>query len=406
MDQWPSHPVGRAISVTDMTTVDLVHLGKTFENGFVAVEDFTLSILDGEVLVLVGPSGCGKSTVLRILAGLEEPTTGEVLIGGRNVLNVPPQHRDIAMVFQSYALYPHMTVRENIGFALQLHRVDKEEINKRVDQIAELLGITPILDRKPKQLSGGQRQRVAMGRAIVRNPQVFLMDEPLSNLDAKLRVHMRSELGRLQQRLGVTTLYVTHDQVEAMTMGDRVAVMDKGRLIQVGTPKDLYDNPKNVFVAAFLGSPAMNLVEGSLEMGASDALELRFGQQVVSIESLDLTRHQELRAHITASEKIIFGIRPEDLEDNRIKNAPRTKTFRALVELVEQLGSEAMVHLVVDDVAALGDSTSTDLSIGETGSRIIGSFDPRSPVIEGETIDVAVDTGRLHYFDQTSGQAL
>ncbi len=389
-----------------MTTVDLVHLGKTFDNGFVAVEDFSLSILDSEVLVLVGPSGCGKSTVLRILAGLEEATTGEVMIDGRDVINVPPQDRDIAMVFQSYALYPHMTVRENIGFALQLHHVERDEITKRVDEIAELLGITAILDRKPKQLSGGQRQRVAMGRAIVRNPRVFLMDEPLSNLDAKLRVHMRSELSRLQQRLGVTTLYVTHDQVEAMTMGDRVAVMDKGRLIQVGTPKDLYDNPLNLFVAAFLGSPAMNLVEGSVQLGATGLPALHFGDQVIALESPQLDQHEKLSAHIAAADPIIFGIRPEDLEDNRIRNAPLMKTFKAFVELVEQLGSETMVHLVVEKVTALGDNTSTDLNIGESGSRIIGSFDPRSPVVEGETIDVAVDTGRLHFFEKSTGLSI
>ena len=261
-----------------MATVEFRHVAKTFDNGFVAVKDFSLTIGDGELMVLVGPSGCGKSTLLRILAGLDEPTAGEVLINGEVVNDVPPRERDIAMVFQSYALYPHLSVRENIEFGLRLRHVPDEDIERRVATATNLLGLTEVLDRKPKQLSGGQRQRVAMGRALVREPKVFLMDEPLSNLDAKLRVHMRSEIGLLQHRLGATMLYVTHDQVEAMTMGDRVAVMRNGEVLQVGTPKQVYNEPINAFVAAFVGSPAMNLAEATITQNG-DGAWLHLGSQ-------------------------------------------------------------------------------------------------------------------------------
>src|ERR1700678_663509 len=291
-----------------MATVDMEKVNKVYENGFHAVKDFTLDVAEGEFMVLVGPSGCGKSTALRMIAGLEDLTSGLLRIGGKVVNDETPKERDIAMVFQNYALYPHMTVAENIGFALKLRKLPKDQLNAKVKEAAEILGLTEWLDRKPGQLSGGQRQRVAMGRAIVREPSVFLMDEPLSNLDAKLRVKMRAEVSRIQRRIGVATLYVTHDQVEAMMMGDRVAVMRSGKLQQVAPPQVLYDHPDNIFVAAFIGSPAMNLYRAEL---ADDAQALRLGSQTLRLtEAVRLTR-PGLVAY--GGKRVVVGVRPEDL---------------------------------------------------------------------------------------------
>ena len=319
-----------------MATVTLDDVNKVYENGFHAIHDLVLDIKDGEFLVLVGPSGCGKSTALRMVAGLETISGGEMTIGDRVVNDVEPKDRDIAMVFQNYALYPHMTVYDNIGFALKLARVPKDEIDTRVRKAASILELEQYLDRKPGQLSGGQRQRVAMGRAIVRQPAAFLMDEPLSNLDAKLRVQMRAEIARLQRDLGVTTFYVTHDQVEAMTMGDRVAVIKDGFLQQVETPQNLYDTPANVFVAAFIGSPSMNLYDAALELG-DDGGTVEFGTQRVSIAADTLSRRPALANY--GGKRIVFGIRPEDFEDASIVSNPADdRRIKANVKLVEALG--------------------------------------------------------------------
>src|SRR5215217_6452588 len=322
-----------------MAEIKLENVTKRFPDGYEAVRDMSLDIQDGEFMILVGPSGCGKSTALRMIAGLEDITDGELKIGGDVVNDRPPKDRDIAMVFQNYALYPHMTVRENMGFALRLRGVDKEEINKKVEQSARILDLEPHLDRKPSQLSGGQRQRVAMGRAIVRDPAAFLMDEPLSNLDAKLRVQMRTEVARLQQRLGTTTIYVTHDQTEALTLGDRVAVMRSGVLQQVGAPMELYNEPVNLFVAGFIGSPAMNFMPASVQ---GDTVKLPFG---------DVRLPQEMHGRIRDAQgrRLIAGIRPEHFEDAKLTGEAldRGSTFKAQIEVLESLGSELYAHFTV-----------------------------------------------------------
>jgi multiple sugar transport system ATP-binding protein len=388
-----------------MASVVLDTINKVYENGFQAIHDLSLTIADGEFLVLVGPSGCGKSTALRMVAGLEEITDGVLRIGDRVVNGVAPKDRDIAMVFQNYALYPHMTVRENIGFALKLAKVSKEETDARVHKAAEILELTPYLDRKPGQLSGGQRQRVAMGRAIVRQPSAFLMDEPLSNLDAKLRVQMRAEIAALQRTLGVTTLYVTHDQVEAMTMGDRVAVIKDGYLQQVDTPQNLYDHPSNVFVAAFIGSPSMNLYDAVLTM-AGDSGKLQLGTQTLDVSPASLAARPAL--HSYDSRPIIVGVRPEDFEDAAMVTGPKVgQTLSASVKLLESLGSEIMVHFVVD--AARVDSGDPDAGHETTSTHAansVGRFHPRSRVRSGETIDVAVTTENLHFFDHDTNAAI
>jgi multiple sugar transport system ATP-binding protein len=374
-----------------MSFVEFRHVAKTFDNGFVAVKDFSLTIAEGELMVLVGPSGCGKSTLLRILAGLDQPTSGEVLIDGVVVNDVPPRERDIAMVFQSYALYPHLSVRENIEFGLKLRHVPEEEIERRVASATQLLGLTEVLDRKPKQLSGGQRQRVAMGRALVREPKVFLMDEPLSNLDAKLRVHMRSEIGLLQQRLRATMLYVTHDQVEAMTMGDRVAVMRDGEVLQVGTPKQVYNEPLNAFVAAFVGSPAMNLAEATIIPESDDDI---------------FTRHPGLRAMTETGGTVTIGIRPEHLEDARLSAPEPGSTLKAKIDIVEELGSQTMVHFGVDAKPVQAEERS-DLASGSSHhANFVGAFDPRTTVANGDSIDIAVDTTSMHFFNPQTGASL
>ena len=329
-----------------MSSVVLDQITKVYENGFQAIHDLSLTIQDGEFLVLVGPSGCGKSTALRMIAGLETITGGVLRIGDRIVNDVAPKDRDIAMVFQNYALYPHMTVGENIGFALKLAKSSKPDIDAQVRKAAGVLELTQLLDRKPGQLSGGQRQRVAMGRAIVRQPAAFLMDEPLSNLDAKLRVQMRAEIASLQRTLGVTTVYVTHDQVEAMTMGDRVAVLKDGYLQQVDTPQNLYDHPANVFVAAFIGSPSMNLYDAVLDVSASGGT-IQLGTQQLTLAQESFAARPALRAY--DSRPIVVGVRPEDFEDAaKVQNPAAGSLLKARVTLLESLGSENMVHFALD----------------------------------------------------------
>ena len=340
-----------------------------------AVDKLNLTVNDGEFLVLVGPSGCGKSTSLRMLAGLEEVDGGSIRIGDRDVTNVAPKDRDIAMVFQSYALYPHMSVAENMGFALKIAGVDKAERDRRVLEAAKLLDLEPYLDRKPKALSGGQRQRVAMGRAIVREPQVFLMDEPLSNLDAKLRVATRTQIAALQRRLGITTVYVTHDQVEAMTMGDRVAVLKDGLLQQVDTPRNLYDNPANAFVAGFIGSPAMNLLNVSVSGGKAQLGDFAFDVPA------------------SAGGSVTVGVRPEGF-------TPSSKGFHVLVEVVEELGSDAFVY---------GKPVDTNVKFAnaaDEGAQVIVRWDPKHPPKAGDTITVEANVSAIHLFDATSGERL
>jgi multiple sugar transport system ATP-binding protein len=361
-------------------------------------------------MVLVGPSGCGKTTALRMLAGLEDISEGRVIIGERVVNHVPSRDRDIAMVFQSYALYPHLSVYENIAFGLRVKKVPKAEIERRVKDAARILDLEGLLDRKPRNLSGGQRQRVAMGRAIVRHPQAFLMDEPLSNLDAKLRVQTRAEIAKLQHDLGVTTLYVTHDQVEALTMGDRVAVMRKGELQQVDDPQVLYDRPVNLFVAGFIGSPAMNMLEARLESADGHSI-VRLGSQTLALDDEALASHPALKSY--EGRAIILGIRPEDLDDATLKpDSLADRRLKGKVELTEALGSEVMVHFSIDathavteDVHELQADIGTDrppgsgVASGEAGAVVVGRFGPRSRVHVGDTVEVAVDTRSLHFFD-------
>ena len=390
-------------------------MSKIYPDGTKAVSDFGIEIEDGEFMVLVGPSGCGKTTALRMVAGLEDISEGVVRIGERVVNHVPPRDRDIAMVFQSYALYPHLSVYDNIAFGLKLRREKKAEIDKRVTEAAKILGLEPFLKRKPRALSGGQRQRVAMGRAIVRQPQAFLMDEPLSNLDAKLRVQMRAEIARLQDDLGVTTIYVTHDQIEALTMGDRVAVMRKGELQQVAHPQELYDRPVNLFVGGFIGSPAMNMVEATLER-ANGGLSAELGSQRVALGEETLSARPALRAF--EGRTVILGIRPEDLEDAALESdAPDDRRLRGKVELREALGAEIMVHFTVDATPALtedvrelaqdvGDERAVQQDAAVSETTMVGRFGARSEVEEGETADVVVDTRALHFFDPDTSSGI
>jgi multiple sugar transport system ATP-binding protein len=401
-----------------MASVSIEHLGKTFPDGTEALRDFNLEIEDGELIVFVGPSGCGKTTALRIVAGLEEATTGEIKIDGKVVNDVPPQDRDIAMVFQSYALYPYKTVFENFAFPLRLRRESRSVVNRRVTDVARMLGLEDYLKRKPRQLSGGQRQRVAMGRAIVREPQLFLMDEPLSNLDAKLRMQMRAEIAELRDRLGITTIYVTHDQVEAMTLGDRVVVLRKGELQQVATAQEMYVNPANLFVAGFIGSPAMNLFEAEVTQNGH-GLMVAFGDESIRLDELELQRWNGSLERFVGR-KVVLGLRPESVGDAALeRGAPEERRFRAQAELVETLGSEVVVHFGVDaepvvteDVRELArdvdDSTIEELERQrkERRANCVGRFDPSTRVRKGDVIEVAVGPGALHFFDLEDGTAL
>jgi multiple sugar transport system ATP-binding protein len=392
-----------------MAEIVTKELTKRYPNGVEAVKALSLEIAEGELLVLVGPSGCGKTTALRMIAGLEDISSGDLYIGGRRMNDVPEKDRDIAMVFQSYALYPHMTVAQNIGFSLRLSGVPKRDIRKRVKDTARLLAIENLLDRRPKQLSGGQRQRVAMGRAIIRQPQAFLMDEPLSNLDAKLRVTMRGEIDSLQKRLGVTTVYVTHDQVEAMTMGDRVAVLRDGLLQQVDTPTQVYDRPANLFVAGFIGSPPMNLVQVPLEQGPA----LKLGDVAVDIPR-DLAAERGLGSWIGKS--VIVGVRPEDLQGNsRDGGGDRKVTMTGKIERVEALGASLLGYFSVNAeapkaagvVAAVGDEALEDAPLtGTTGTTFCATFEPRSAIRIGDSVEVTLDVDRLHFFDPETEAAL
>jgi multiple sugar transport system ATP-binding protein len=396
-----------------MAEVTFDHVSKIYPDGYRAVSDINLDIQDGEFMVLVGPSGCGKTTALRMVAGLEDISEGQLRIGERIVNHVASRDRDIAMVFQSYALYPHLSVYENIAFGLRLKKMPKDEVDKRVHDAARLLGLEDHLKRKPKALSGGQRQRVAMGRAIVRQPQAFLMDEPLSNLDAKLRVQMRAEIARLQNDLGVTTIYVTHDQVEAMTMGDRVAVMRKGELQQVDDPQTLYDHPVNLFVGGFIGSPAMNMLHSQLESD-NGGLAAVVGRQRLHLTAGVLQNRPALRGY--AGREVIVGIRPENLEDAAIAGAAETgDRLTGEVMLREALGSEIMAHVAIEARAAETDETrelardvgapegAEEIGVEEGKTILVARFNARSRVKPGETTEIAVDTETLHFFDPETG---
>ena len=397
-----------------MAGVEFEQMSKVYPDGTKAVNALTLEIGDGEFMVLVGPSGCGKTTALRMVAGLEEITSGLLKIGERVVNNVPSRDRDIAMVFQSYALYPHLSVYENIAFGLKIKKMPKDEIERRVGEAARILGLEPFLKRKPRALSGGQRQRVAMGRAIVRQPQAFLMDEPLSNLDAKLRVQMRAEIAGLQRSLGVTTIYVTHDQIEAMTMGDRVAVMRKGELQQVADPQTLYDRPLNLFVGGFIGSPSMNMVEATLER-QNGGVVAKVGEQSVQINDRTLKARPALAGF--EGKKIVLGIRPEDLEDVALKpDTPADHRLNGKVTLTEALGSEIMVHFSIEanqaateEMAELAKDVGDERVVaqleegGAPSVGFVGRFGARSRVKIGDAVEVAVDERSLHFFDPETG---
>jgi multiple sugar transport system ATP-binding protein len=390
---------------------------KTYEDGTEAVTDLSLDIDDGSLMVLVGPSGCGKTTALRMLAGLEEISDGEIRIGDRVVNDLPPRDRDIAMVFQNYALYPHLTVYDNMAYGLKIRKTPKDEIDQRVRDAASKLGLEEELDKKPKRLSGGQAQRVAMGRAIVREPEAFLMDEPLSNLDAALRVEMRSEVSRLQQDLGITTVYVTHDQVEAMTLGDKVAVIRKGKLQQVGPPQELYENPVNVFVAGFIGSPAMNLVEAELSADGGNG-SVTFGGTTLEIAREALEHRPALRRY--EGRTVILGIRPEDIDDaGMVEGARDARTFEAEIAQRESLGSEVLGHFMVDakppvteDTKELAEDAGSDAAkrLQEHASqgkvRFVARLNPRTRAREGERTRLVVDTRNLYFFDPESGAAI
>jgi multiple sugar transport system ATP-binding protein len=390
-----------------MAQISLEKITKVYPNGFEAVHSLDLDVAEGEFMVLVGPSGCGKTTALRMVAGLEEISRGTLRFGERVVNNVSAKNRDIAMVFQNYALYPHMTVGENIGFALRTKKLPKAQIKEKVTTAAGILGLTELIDSKPGQLSGGQRQRVAMGRAIVREPSVFLMDEPLSNLDAKLRVQMRAEVTRIQRKLGVATLYVTHDQVEAMTMGDRVAVLRAGVLQQCDKPQALYDNPNNLFVAAFIGSPAMNLFEAQITEGASAVV---IGSQRIELTDAVHAHRPGVRAY--ANKRVVLGIRPEDLPMAPTDSANvDSSSLVGDVELVEALGSDVLIHFAIDAKrieveGAMADEESSLAPVMLQRAQGVARIEPRATVATGDRVRLAVNPIRLHFFDPESGEAI
>jgi multiple sugar transport system ATP-binding protein len=391
-----------------MAEIQLDKLTKVYGDGTKAVSDFDLEVADGEFIVFVGPSGCGKTTALRMIAGLEPITAGTVSIGGEVVNTLPPKDRDVAMVFQNYALYPHMSAYDNMAFALKMRGVDKAEIERRVTGAAKKLGLSEVLKKKPRTLSGGQRQRVAMGRAIVREPQAFLMDEPLSNLDAKLRVEMRAEISRIQRDLGVTTIYVTHDQVEAMTMGDRVCVLRSGFLQQIASPQELYDRPANLFVAEFIGSPAMNLVRAELAGG-----EVRFGSRVLPVPEGVRSARPGLAAY--EGKQVVLGIRPEDIEDvDHARNGGGRLT--AEIDIREDMGSEVFVHFAIDagpvetqEVLEAMEEEDVPEVVRERmrrGVPFIARLERGTSARENDQLELVVDTGRLHFFDPETGAGI
>ena len=395
-----------------MGEIELEDVTKVYRGGVEAVSSLDLDVPDGSFFVLVGPSGCGKTTVLRMVAGLEEVTKGTIRIGGRDVTDDSPRDRDVAMVFQNYALYPHMTAYENIAFGLRTRRAKKDDVDRMVRQAARILEIDNVLDKRPRSLSGGQRQRVALGRAIVRQPQVFLMDEPLSNIDAKLRAGMRGELIRIQRAVGVTTLYVTHDQVEAMTLGDHVAVMRDGVLQQVGRPSELYDEPANLFVAGFIGTPPMNLVEATLTRD-DGVPTLAFGTHRLGIDDRVFERHQRLRVY--EGLPVVVGIRPDDLEHAALApTAPADARMAANVERVDTIGRDLHVHFDIGaPVVDVPDAGDGDFGADDDGpafalgaNRFVARIDERTPVREGDRVELVVNTARLHVFDPVSGEAI
>ena len=390
-----------------MGAININSVGKIYPNGTRALEDVNIEINDGEFVVLVGPSGCGKTTLLRMVAGLEDITEGEISIADKVVNEIAPKDRDIAMVFQNYALYPHMSVYDNMAFSLKLRKLPKNEIDQKVKDAAKTLEIDELLERKPKALSGGQRQRVAMGRAIVRNPQAFLMDEPLSNLDAKLRVQMRAELGQLHSQLETTTLYVTHDQVEAMTMGDRVAVIRKGILQQIDTPREIYLYPKNIFVAGFIGSPSMNFVYATVESN-SKGVNLKFGNDKISSkEASEALKKYE-------GKEIVLGIRPEAFEDSAYANKEEfSEELNIDVSLLEQLGSDTYIHFYKDlkpvqteAIEEILADEGEDISVLGTQTKFIARINPNARIEEGQNIKLAINPSKLHFFDPDTGLAI
>jgi multiple sugar transport system ATP-binding protein len=399
-----------------MAQITLSHVGKVYPDGTEAVRDLDLEIGDGELVVLVGPSGCGKTTALRMVAGLEEITRGTITIGDRVINDVDPRDRDVAMVFQNYALYPHMTVLENIAFPLKLAGLSRSERAEKARRVARTLGLEQQLDRRPRRLSGGQRQRVAMGRAIVREPQAFLMDEPLSNLDAKFRVQMRAEISTLQRQIGVTTIYVTHDQVEAMTIGDRVAVMRRGELLQYAGPQEIYDDPANIFVAAFIGSPPMSLIEAELSR-----TDLRFwlaiGDRRIALGNMEITACAGIESYVGRT--VVAGIRPENLEDAAlVDDTPPDRRLRGVAILREALGSDALVHFTVDGSHGLAHHVRElahdiedpaqlrELDRSERQITCIGRFEPHTGVRPGEPVEVAIQPGALMLFDPDTGRRI
>lgn len=391
-----------------MGKIKINNIGKIYPDGTRALEDVNIEINDGEFVVLVGPSGCGKTTLLRMVAGLEDITEGEISIGDKVVNEVAPKDRDIAMVFQNYALYPHMSVYDNMAFSLKIRKLPKDEINKKVKDAAKTLEISELLKRKPKALSGGQRQRVAMGRAIVRNPEAFLMDEPLSNLDAKLRVQMRAELGQLHTQLKTTTLYVTHDQVEAMTMGDRVAVIRKGELQQIDTPREIYLYPKNIFVGGFIGSPSMNFVYADVKVSGGKA-NLTFAGETLQCSGDTVKKLEKVDG-----QQIVLGIRPEAFEDSiYAKDSEYTESISIKVTLLEQLGSDSYIHFYKDikpvqteAIEEILADEGEDISVLGDKTKFIARINPNSNVKEGEEINLSIDPSKLHFFDPDSGNAL
>jgi multiple sugar transport system ATP-binding protein len=390
--------------------IELDRVSKVYPDGTRAVTDLSIDVMDGEFLVVVGPSGCGKTTALRMIAGLERVSAGEVRIDGEVVNCVPARDRDVAMVFQSYALYPHLTVFDNIAFGLTLRKVPRDVVEKRVREVAEVLELTEHLHRKPRHLSGGQRQRVAMGRAIVREPRAFLMDEPLSNLDAKLRGQMRAQIARIQRDLGVTTVYVTHDQTEAMTLGDRVAVLRDGVLQQIAAPQELYDEPVDMSVAGFIGSPAMNMVVAEFEVDDDGRATVSFGRHRLSVPEIVLHRRPALAGY--AGRRLVLGIRPENMDDAALVDGPEGTTLDSVADLVEAMGADVMVHFPVEAERARSeeheslDRESGRVRAADGGTLLVGRFSPRTRIFEGQPITVRVDTEALHFFDADTGRSI